>query len=98
MAAVTHLCSLDFVAKIIDEDRDLLEAITFNDDNLTYGAIVTVHTGCEETMTALTDDGILELKDMLAAARATEQTWNQFLEDFVSDPELVERFRGSARR
>lgn len=98
MAAVTHLYSLDFVAKIVDEDRDLLEAIIANDDNLTYGAIVTVHTGTNEAITALTDDGIIELKDMLAAARATDRAWNQFLADFVSDREVVERFRGSARR
>lgn len=98
MAAVTHLCSLDFVATILNEDRDLLQAIIANDDNLTYGAIVTIPTGCEEAITALTDDGILELKDMRVAARATEQTWNQFLEDFVSDREVVERFRGSAIR
>lgn len=51
-----------------------------------------------EAITALTDDGILELKEMLPSARATEQTWNEFLEDFVSDSEVVERFRGSSRR
>lgn len=56
MAAVTHLCSLDFVAKVLDEDRNLLEAIIANDDNLTYGAIVTVHTGSDEAITALTDE------------------------------------------
>lgn len=98
MAAVTHLCSLGFVAKILNEERDLLEAIIVNDNNLTYGAIVTVHTGDEEAITALTDGGIIELKDMLAAARATDRTWNAFLEDFVSDPEVAERFRNRAPR
>ena len=98
MAAVTHLCSIDFVAKILGEDRDLLEAIIVNDDTLNYGAIVTVHTGSEEAITALTDDGIIELKDMLAAARATDKTWNTFLEDFISDRQVIERFRCRARR
>ncbi len=98
MAAVMHLCSIDFVAKILGEDRDLLEAIIVNDDTLTYGAIVTVHTGSEEAITALTDDGIIELKDMLAAARATDKTWNTFLQDFVSDRQVIERFMCSARR
>lgn len=63
-----------------------------NDDNLTYGAIVIVHTGSEDAITALTDDGIIALKEILAAARATDETWNTFLEDFVSDREVVERF------
>lgn len=98
MAAVTHLCSLHFVAKILGEDRDLLEAIIVNDENLTYGAIVTVHTGSDEAITALTDDGIIELKDMLAAARATDETWNTFLEDFVSGRQVKERFKSRARR
>lgn len=98
MAAVTHLCSIDFVAKILGEDRDLLEAIIVNDDTLNYGAIVTVHTGSEEAITALTDDGIIELKDMLAAARATDKTWNTFLEDCVSDHQVIERFRCRATR
>lgn len=98
MAAVTHLCSLDFVAKILGEDRDLLEAIIVNDDNLTYGAIVTVRTGSDEAITALTDDGIIKLEDMLAAARATDEAWKTFLEDFVSDRDVAERFKSRARR
>ncbi|MFT4013337.1 MAG: hypothetical protein QM682_08010 [Paracoccus sp. (in: a-proteobacteria)] len=98
MAAITHLCSLDLTARILDEDRDLLEAIIVNDDNLTCGVIVTVHTGQDEAITALTDDGIIGMKDMLAAARATDGTWNKFLQDFVSDRQVMERFRSRARR
>lgn len=98
MPTDTHICSLDFVAKILDEDRDLLDAILANDDNLTYGAIVTVHTGKDEAITALTNDGVIELKDMLAAARATEQTWDVFLSEFVSDPEILTRLKHRSRR
>ena len=36
---------------------------------MTYGNIIRVCTGTDETITALTDDGISEVKDMLAAAR-----------------------------
>ena len=43
MAAVTSLLTLDYVAKILDENVELLEAIVSNDDNLTYGAIVSVN-------------------------------------------------------
>lgn len=41
---------------------------------------------------------IIELKDMLAAALATDPTWKEFREDFVPDRKLVERFRNNARR
>ena len=34
MAAVTHVCSIDYVAKMLGEDAELLEAIISNDDNL----------------------------------------------------------------
>ena len=37
MAAITHICSLEYAAKMMDEDLELLEAIVCNDDNLTYG-------------------------------------------------------------
>ena len=37
MAAVTHVFTIDYVAKLLGEDVGLLKAITCNDDNLTYG-------------------------------------------------------------
>ena len=43
-------------------------------DNLTYGSIVSVYTGPDETTTALTDDGIEELTDMLRDARITNDS------------------------
>ncbi|TGD62206.1 hypothetical protein EYC08_16800 [Tabrizicola sp. WMC-M-20] len=91
MATVTNVCTLDYVAKMLGEDPELLEAIVYNDDNLTYGAIISVYTGPDDTITALTDDGIDELKDMLRDARITPETWHAFLDDFVDDAELVAR-------
>ena len=93
MAAVTHVYSLDYVATMLGEDLDLLEAIVWNDDNLTYGAIVSVYTGQDETITALTDDGIEELTNMLADARRSPQDWNRFLEYFVSDQDIIARIK-----
>jgi len=61
MAAVTSFLTLDYVARILDENVELLEAIISNDDNLTYGAIVSVYTGPDEAITALTGDGVKEL-------------------------------------
>ena len=82
MAAVTHVCSIDYVAKMLGEDAELLEAIIYNEDNLTYGNIVSVYVGPDETVTALTDDGIEELTDMIRNARITNKTWHEFLDDF----------------
>jgi len=42
MAAVTHVCTIDYVAKMLGEDVELLEAIISNDANLTYGNIISV--------------------------------------------------------
>ncbi|MFZ4072339.1 MAG: hypothetical protein ACOYJ6_19885, partial [Caulobacterales bacterium] len=93
MATVTSVIALEWVAKLLGEDRELLEAILSNDDNLTYGSIITVHTGPDETITALTQDGVEELRDMLANARRSPRDWESFLESFLSDPELIERLK-----
>jgi hypothetical protein len=98
MATVTNVCTLDYVAKMLGEDPELLEAIVYNDDNLTYGAIISVYTGPDDTITALTDDGIDELKDMLRDARITPETWHAFLDDFVDDAELVARIKTQSPR
>lgn len=98
MATVTHVCTLDYVAKMLDEDPELLEAIVYNDDNLSYGSITSVYTGPEDTITALTDDGIDELKEMLRDARITTETWHAFPDDFVDDAELVVRIKAQSPR
>lgn len=98
MAAITHICTLDYVAKMIGEDLELIEAIVWNDDNLTYGSIISVYTGPDETITALTDDGIEELTDMLRDARITTKTWHEFLDAFVDDKELVTRIKAQPPR
>lgn len=98
MATLTHVCTIDHVARMLDEDPELLEAIVSNDDNLTYGAIISVYTGSEEGITALTDRGIEELRDMLRAARMTPDTWHEFLDDFVHDAELVARIKAKSPR
>lgn len=98
MAAVTSFLTLDYVARILDEDVELLEAIVSNDDNLTYGAIVNVYTGPDEAITALTDLGVEELSDMHSDARLTTKAWNDFLDDFVDDPELTARLKAQTPR
>ena len=63
-----------------------------------YGAIISVHTGADEAITAFTDDGISELRDMLADARRSTQHWNDFRQDFVSDPDIMARVNGKKPR
>ncbi len=93
MATVTHVCTLDYVAGLLDEDPELLDAILSNSDNLTYGSIITVHTGTDEAITTLTDDGIDELTDMLSEARLTTETWHRFLDDFEAPRVFWRLFR-----
>jgi hypothetical protein len=98
MAAITHIRSLEYAAKMMGEDLELLEAIVCNDDNLTYGSIITVQTGPDKAITALTNYGIEELTDMLRDARITSDSWHQFLDAFVHDAELVARIKAQSPR
>lgn len=93
MATVTCVYNTDYVAEMLNEDADLLYAIIRNDDNLTYGNIVTVVTGDDQTTSALTDDGIDELRQMLADARQSAEKWQEFLECYVDDQKVVERVK-----
>ena len=93
MAATTHVRTIGHVATLLGEDPDLLEAIVSNDDNISYGKIVSVQIGREEYLTALTDGGIDELRDMLLAARVSVEEWHRFLEDFVGEPDIIARVK-----
>lgn len=93
MATVTQVYTIEYAAKLLGEDPELLEAIISNDDNLTYGTIIYVCTGTDESINTLTEDGIDELRDMLKDARRSEDVWNNFLEDFVEDPDVIARVK-----
>lgn len=73
---------------MLGEDFELLEAIISNDDTLTYGNIVSVYAGAEETVTALTDDGIGELTDMIRDAQITTKTGMNSLMSSPMTPNL----------
>jgi hypothetical protein len=98
MATVTHVFSIDYVAKLLDEDAELLQAIVSNDDNLSYGSIISVYTGQDEAITSLTRDGMEELEQMLAHARRTADEWIDFLEAFVNGQELIARIKAKSPR
>jgi hypothetical protein len=98
MAVVTHVRTINHVARILGEDVELLEAIISNDDNLTYGNIVRVYVSLDEAISALTDDGINELKDMIQSARINTKTWHTFLDDFVDDADLANKIKAQEPR
>lgn len=98
MATVTSVCTIKYVAELLNEDLEMLEAIIENDDNLSYGAILSVYTGDDESITALTDDGIEELKDMLRDARQSQKDWLSFLKYFVEDPDVIARVKENGPR
>ena len=52
----------------------------------------------DETIPALTDAGVEELKDMIRAARINTKTWHEFLDDFVDDADLVLRIKTKSLR
>jgi len=93
MSAMTYVCSIAHVANLLGEDPELLEAIVSNDGNLTYGIVLSVQTGPDEYITALTGDGIEELRDMPASACVSTEAWHSFLQDFVDDPNVVARVK-----
>ena len=98
MATVTYVRTIKFVAEILQEDPEFLQAIASNDNNLSYGSIISVYTGDDETVTALTDDGMDELEQMLKDARRSPNDWNDFLDSFVDDKELVFRIKAKSAR
>nr|WP_239479906.1 hypothetical protein [Actibacterium sp. 188UL27-1] len=80
------------------EDPELLRAIVNNDDNLTYGNIVSVQIGGEDYITALTEGGIEDLRDILANARVSIKEWHSFLDDFVAEPDIIARLKNQSLR
>ena len=68
MGTITYVRTLDYVATRLEEDAELLEAIVSNDDNLSYGNIISVYTGPDAAIAALTDHGVEELADMIRDA------------------------------
>ena len=91
MPTVRRVYALEYVATLLGEDLEMLEAIVSNDDNLTYGSIVGVCTGPDESSRSLTDDGVEELSRMITCARRSPAEWDKFLESFVGDQEIINR-------
>nr|WP_319484749.1 hypothetical protein [uncultured Cohaesibacter sp.] len=94
MAQTGYVLTLERIAEILDEDLEIIETIVANDDNLSFGSIVYVEMAAgNDSITALTADGVEELGLMLAGARSSQQEWNLFLADLVADPEIIARVK-----
>jgi hypothetical protein len=98
MPTVGQVYTLEYVATLLGEDLEMLEAIVSNDDNLTYGSIVSVCTGPEKSITSLTDDGVDELSGMISCARRSPAEWDKFLESFVGDQDIINRVQAQNPR
>ena len=94
MAQTRYVLTLERVAEILDEDLELIETIVANDDNLSFGNIVYVEMAAgNDSITALTTDGVEELGQMLADARSSRQEWDLFLADLGAAPEVIARIK-----
>ena len=57
-----------------------------------------MYASTDPVISALTDRGIDELKDMTQTARITTKTWHPFLDDFVDDANLLSRIQAQSLR
>ncbi|MCV6603163.1 MAG: hypothetical protein OIF54_16650 [Cohaesibacter sp.] len=93
MARTTFVVTMKRVAEILEEDLEFLLKIVANDDNLSYGNIIDIEDGSDNSNIALTNDGLEELRQMLIDARSSEEEWGIFLRDFIADPEIIARVK-----
>jgi hypothetical protein len=98
MPTVTHVFMIDYVADILGEHPDLIDAIVSNDDNLSYGSIITVSLGPDDYRTAITRDGIDELRDLIADFRRSPEDWDHFLQSVIDDPEIIKSVKAHKPR
>ncbi|WP_024319072.1 hypothetical protein, partial [Rhizobium favelukesii] len=70
---------------------ELIEEVTANSDNIAEGELVYVRDGSEDGTTGLTENGIDDLRDLLADIRTWDGGIRQFLVDEQCDPEMIER-------
>ena len=93
MATVRHVLLLDYVANILGEHPELIDAIVANDDNLSYGSIITISAGPDDTRTAITPDAVDELRELLTDLRRSPDVWDDFLQSNFDDPEIIENIK-----
>ena len=88
MARVTQVYSIDEVARRIGESLDLIEIVSWNDDNIDYGEMIRVYNGTDESLVTFTERGIESLQELLADLRTWEGGIHQFLIGEQCDPDV----------
>ena len=91
MARVTHVHALDEVARRIGENRELIEIISANSDNIDDGEMIWVENGTEEGIRTFTDRGIECLQELIADIRTWEGGIREFLRDEQCEPDVIAR-------
>lgn len=76
---------------MIGEKLELIEEVTANSDNIAEGELVYVRDGSEDGTKGLTENGIDDLRDLLADIRTWDGGIRQFLVDEQCDLEMIER-------
>lgn len=90
MARITHVHTIDEVARRIGENLELIEIVSANSDNIDYGEMIWVDDGTEEGMKTFTDRGIECLQELLADIRTWEGGIREFLRHEQCDPKIIE--------
>lgn len=75
---------------MIGEKLELIEEVTANSDNIAEGELVYVCDGSEDGTKGLTENGIDDLRDLLADIRRWDGGIRQFLVDEQCDLEMIE--------
>lgn len=90
MARVTLVYGIDEVARRIGESRELIEVISWNEDNIDYGELIRVHNGTDESLVTFTQRGIESLQEFLADVRTWGGGIRQFLIDEQCEPDVID--------
>ena len=91
MARVTHVHALDEVARRISENRELIDIVSANSDNIDDGEMIWVDNGTEEGIKTFTDRGIECLQELIADIRTWEGGIRKFPRDEQCEPDVIER-------
>jgi len=91
MARSRIIYTLKEVASMVGENLELIEEVTANSDNIAEGELVYVRDGSEDGTKGLTEDGIDDLRSLLADIRTWDGGIRQFLVDEQCDLEMIER-------
>lgn len=98
MAAVTHIYLSSYVANILDEHPELIEAIISNNDNLSYGSIISVAMGPDKWQTAITSQGIEELQEFIADFCQSPEDWDGLLNSIIDEPDIIQAVKNHKPR